>query len=472
MRRNPWANRPCARHCGHRAPGLLSNPAGCLLGTHAHGPMAHGPWAHGPWAAGPVDGACMGQWPMIYGPLLDASRARPSAVVLSRTMGQRTQKDWISKEVVHVPPVDVLIFGFPCKDLSFLADKGRGGITLDDLKALIDLSQPFLCAGNESSLPNCRGALEYISLHLPFKVNIENLDKITFLIEGKKSLKDAIFEFFWARRYLAGFHSGCPRDIGTPSRRSRTHMDFTHFPQAFGMLGAEITLTPLHELYQRELTRCMDVFKKGLFKRNLNDYLVVKGSTLYEKLFNDAMTGHSNLQSDESDKQWPAYHESLYHNRLNRPRPDASELLQYAETLAEEECNFFNKLSVRCQEKVYLKALTMANDGNHCGMSCIDISQGKFETECDEATTCLTERGIPYLVGQNATRPLFGIEAFYLQGASIHEFPGLLEYGDAFCKDLAGNAFSAQFYIHFVVATLHAIGSVRNYLAREDEAKR
>ena len=155
---------------------------------------------------------------------LESQRIAPIIFKTIECMGQPVASEWASATLKNVPEVDILEFGFSCKDLSGLnlASSRMQGYVADVFQQFLQhLKDPGIAMPSElegTTLPTLLGALKYICAQRPMVAISENVSNVECLIPLLKEFYNMCgYTFWWSKRIG-------PQMFRVPNSRPRIYM--------------------------------------------------------------------------------------------------------------------------------------------------------------------------------------------------------------------------------------------------------
>jgi site-specific DNA-cytosine methylase len=347
-------------------------------------------------------------------------------------LGNTLCQNEVTDTVAAVQPMDILVVGFSCKDLSSLNSK---------MAKSSGARSVCLSTGSGTSSATFRGTLAACAAHRPKLVIMENVPAV--LREGAKQEEEADTADVKNWDFIASNFA----DLGYVVHRRFLDAASCGFPQSRGRIYmCACRLLPPHT---RE-------YLLGAFDNAYDAIGVVQPLPLPSFLLTEAEVQQWDAKCPKRCKQevegahWVSNHAAAFREH-SVPWPPPAE-----ETATKRFSDAGQPLTTREAELLLFFDQTKPLDPTQDAEQVLDLSQDIRRVKVVVGKSpCLTPNGVHWL--RRAGRRMRGEEMLRLQGLCPADRKLLFEFSDGQLRDLAGNAFNAGSFAVALLAALQVV---------------
>ena len=358
--------------------------------------------------------------------------------------------------LVGVPPCDLFISGWSCKDLSLMSCNSGEEMTdyiRNAITAYIEDMDKETPAYEGTTLPTLIGSMKYIYHHRPQFILMEN-------VIGANGLLDLIGQFFVRCGYQY-WHTQdlCPSNLSMPNSRPRVYILAEH---SRGLAYARAQDGAFQDMCSKFVEGQVTKAKRGHVP-SIYDFLLPREHPHLKKVFGEVPSYRNH---SDSEGAWTKRHLTTY-AKFGCRRPDRNALDEFWRALPTDEARaWFASRPLRDQEVAYLASKISQREGSEV---VVDTTQNIDRVLSAKPrlnkVPCFTD-GSEMWFGLSMLS-MTGAEALSMMGMSPQSWSGRAGAGsfelvsseqDELFKGLAGNAFHGASVIVAVATLLQAYG--------------
>ena len=342
--------------------------------------------------------------------------------------------------------MDVLEYGFSCKDFSALSGNASGMIDYL-VQVLADLAEQggsfdfeaFMEDARGSTLQTLLGALRYVLKRRPYFVFIENVDKAILILDSLRTFFDKI------GYHLLHSNAVEPWDLRLPVNRPRNY--FVAILRNFA--AKNIDTEVLQATFVENLKISKEKFR-SLPVSELSKHCLPDNAAYLQKM--PKMQPAS--RATPVDEDWPGKH-ALAFAEIRATRPTASDLNKFENAIPTLTARMrFGAFPLREQEVIFYQAKRFPKVLESSTESVFDFSQCITRSHIQhDKLPCFT--GSARLWMMRRQREFSGLEMLAMQGVPVRMM--INEGADRFYADMAGNSFCGPCVLFLLFGALQSL---------------